>query len=75
MKPDAVKITNDEGESIHFFDNTYGDMGVLIKGSRGGERGDFLLSKADVALLMRFFHIWLEGDDSQTKEETPCARS
>lgn len=45
-----LKIITNDG-SISFGDNGYGELAIMIKGPRDGERGYDLISKADAEKL------------------------
>lgn len=54
-----MEFTNNESEKIYFCDNGYGEMAIMIRGPRGGEKGDYLLSPASVRQLIEFLEDWL----------------
>lgn len=37
--------------TITIFDNSYGDIGIMIKGPKGGEKGNILISKKEAMEL------------------------
>ena len=65
----SIKFIRDG--SISFFENGYGEMGIMIKGPRGGEKGDFLLSKQEVIQLKGFITSWLTTSDVPEVKEAP----
>ncbi len=50
----------DNYQTIHVFDNGYGELGLMIKGPRGGILGDGLLSVEDAKRLRDFLILWIK---------------
>jgi hypothetical protein len=55
---DKLSIKYKQGKEIIFFDNSYGDLGVMIRGPRRGILADILISDDDVRTLKKFLEMW-----------------
>ena len=58
MTPERLSIKRDRDNEVIFFDNSYGDLAIMIRGPRRGILGEVLLSPEDVRTLIKFLEEW-----------------
>jgi hypothetical protein len=55
----SLELRTNDG-CICVFDDSYGELGIMFKGPRNGERGYDKLSKSQVTKLIEFLNFWME---------------